>query len=689
MRNVCLRVLVLGLMVAGMGWIPTASGQTRQQIFNFNAQWRYFQAGAAPAGTWTATVYNDAAWPVGNGHLGYEPDGLAFGGVNYGTIATPLNRYVTGSSGPQVQTYYFRGSFNFTGSPTGVTLVLTNVLDDGAVIYLNGTEVGRFGMAAGVPAYATAATARTAGDDFLNHGPDVLTITPNNLIQGLNVIAVELHQVGANTTSSDAVFGMSLTSILPSPLTITGQPQGVQATAGDAVSFTVTASGSPVNYQWRKDGVNIPNATNATYTINPVNTTHAGTYSARVYNGVSDLTSSGAVLTVFQDTEGPVMLSAEVQDTGATNRIDIVFDEPPSTASANTNNIRVVRSGTSGASAVYVIVSNTVVSARTVRITVGGPNWVNQGNYYVIINGLTDNRSNQIAPNSVIGVSWPVRTKMAEIHDPWSFYDSWFLDANFPDIYRLTGTGTNVWYSTNYVEDPLLWANGNGTFYRTTSDPSVYLCAGDPVATQLSISSFPVLFRRNFTLPSGYGTTGRLTFRHVVDDGLILYLNGMEIYRWNMPSGPVDENTKASATLPNTSSALCILAQTLNVTNLLPGKNWLAARVHQANDQEQDVVFGLEIDAAFFKISPTQLTNGPAANLRLTIATNGPANIKIGWPNTAPNLYYGYILQDSSKLELTPASTVWLSVANGTNGAVITNSQPARFYRLLKGPNSP
>ena len=690
MRNVCFRALVLTIVLAGMGWvIPSASGQTRQVIFNYNASWRYSQDGAAPAANWMATAYNDGAWGTGTGVLGFDSgESLTFGGVTYGTMSTILNRFIPNSTTTQVLTYYFRGRFNFSGNPSGVTLIMTNLLDDGAVIYLNGVEVGRFGMPTGAVVYNTSATARAVGDEFSAHGPDVLSFTPSNLVQGQNVIAVELHQVG--TTSSDAVFGMSLTSVLPSPLNITTQPQSVMATAGDQVSFTVGVTGGPVNYQWRKDGVNIIGGTNATYTITQVNAGHAGTYSVRVYNNVSDLTSSNAVLTVFQDTEGPVMITANIQDSGQTNTIDITLDEAALTSTANTNTIRVARAGTFGPTASYVLVSNVTVSAKTIRLRVGGENWRIGDDYYVIVNGLTDFRGNQIAPNSVIGVSWPIRTKMAEIFDRWSYYDSWFLDGTFPAIY--TNFGPNAWFRTNYVEDPLLWAAGNGTFYRTTSDPNIYLCAGDPVATQLSISSFPVLFRRNFTLPAGYGSIGTLNFRHVVDDGLVLYLNGKEIYRWNMAlplERELDQNSKAIQTLPNTTSSLCITAQSLQVSNLLAGKNWLAAAVYQANDAEQDVVFGLECDAVFYRRSATGLSNGLPANLRMTIALNGTNNVKVGWPNTQPNIYYGYILQEASKLELNPANTLWLSVSNSTNGALIPHSEPARFYRLTPGPNGP
>jgi len=620
--------------------------------------------------------------------LGFDAtESLTFNGITYGAMTTTLNRFIPGSTTTQVLTYYFRTQFNFSGNPNGVTLILTNLLDDGAVIYLNGVELGRFGIPTGAVTYNTSAVTR-GGDEFSGHGPDVLTIVPTSLVQGANLLAVEVHQLG--TGSSDLVFGMSLTSILPSPIVITGQPQGVQAIAGDAVNFTVTATGSPINYQWQKDSVNIPSATNATYSIAAVNTSHAGTYRVRVYNGTTDILSSNAVLTVFQDTEGPSMLSAIVQDTGQTNAIDVTFDEPVLPSSANSNTIRVARSGTFGASTVFLNISNVTVSARIVRLRILDPNWQLGGNYYVIANGVTDGKGNQSAPNSVIGVSWPIRTKAAEISDAWDYYDSWFLDGTFPAIY--SNNVANAWYKPNYVEDPFLWAGGHGTFYRTTSDPTIYLCAGDPVATQLSISSFPVLFRRTFNLPSGYGATGTLKFRHVVDDGLVLYLNGKEIYRWNMP-GSIDsalnENTKAVQTFANSTTALCIAAPDLQVTNLLAGTNWLAAAVYQTTDAEADVVFGLEIDALFFQKSPTQLTNAPASNLRMTIAKQANNNVKITWPNTAPNFYYGYILQETAALAVPPAASTWLSVSNGTNGALIPPLNPARFYRLAPGLNVP
>jgi hypothetical protein len=86
--------------------------------------------------------------------------------------------------------------------------VLSNLIDDGAVFYLNGVEIGRVGMNAGPVTYATPAS-RGVGDAT---SYDVLTVAAANLVQGSNTLAVEVHQV--NGTSTDIVFA-SQTSTAP------------------------------------------------------------------------------------------------------------------------------------------------------------------------------------------------------------------------------------------------------------------------------------------------------------------------------------------------------------------------------------------------------------------------------------------------------------------------------------------
>jgi glucose/arabinose dehydrogenase len=82
---------------------------------------------------------------------------------------------------------------------------------------------------------------------------------------------------------------------------ITTQPANQVAPVGGSATFSVTATGSPApTYQWRKGTTNIAGATSASYTINNVQTSNAGTYNVVVTNTVGSVTSNNATLTVSQ-----------------------------------------------------------------------------------------------------------------------------------------------------------------------------------------------------------------------------------------------------------------------------------------------------------------------------------------------------------------------------------------------------
>lgn len=84
-----------------------------------------------------------------------------------------------------------------------------------------------------------------------------------------------------------------------SRVSISEHPSSTAVVVGQPVTFTVTASGSNLSYQWRKDAVNISGATSSSYTIASVALTDAGTYTCVVSNTCNSLTSTGAVLTVY------------------------------------------------------------------------------------------------------------------------------------------------------------------------------------------------------------------------------------------------------------------------------------------------------------------------------------------------------------------------------------------------------
>ncbi|HEY1164071.1 MAG TPA: carbohydrate-binding protein [Chitinophaga sp.] len=88
---------------------------------------------------------------------------------------------------------------------------------------------------------------------------------------------------------------------------IVNHPVSASVVAGDPVTFTVAASGAtPVSYQWQKNGVNIPNATAATYQIAQTTAADAGNYRCVVSNPIGNITSNPATLTILPFNARPV-----------------------------------------------------------------------------------------------------------------------------------------------------------------------------------------------------------------------------------------------------------------------------------------------------------------------------------------------------------------------------------------------
>src|SRR3954469_5340720 len=91
---------------------------------------------------------------------------------------------------------------------------------------------------------------------------------------------------------------VAVTAINASAPLITAQPQRTATAQGQGAAFSVTASGA-TSYQWQFNGVNIPTATNSTFTIAAADTANAGNYRVAVTNASGSVVSSAATLTVL------------------------------------------------------------------------------------------------------------------------------------------------------------------------------------------------------------------------------------------------------------------------------------------------------------------------------------------------------------------------------------------------------
>lgn len=165
-------------------------------VLPYGATWRYEQSGTDLQTAWRQTDYDDSAWPSGPGLLYVE------------NAALPAPKGTELTLGPQ--TFYFRGEFQIEEVDSLIAAWVTPIIDDGAVFYVNGTEIGRFNMPEGEISYST--PAGVTGDAAISAA---LYVPTSLLVEGANVLAVEVHQHGGGST--DIVMGAEVKVQSPAP----------------------------------------------------------------------------------------------------------------------------------------------------------------------------------------------------------------------------------------------------------------------------------------------------------------------------------------------------------------------------------------------------------------------------------------------------------------------------------------
>ena len=174
-----------------------ANGQPTQPddstiLVDDDATWAYHWSTDAVSADWTQTSYDDSSWSRGTAPIGY-------GAADLGTTLKP------GTPKTRPLTTYARTTFT-VADPTAIGGVNVSVTaDDGAVVYVNGTEVVRQRMndgavTAGTYASASVTTPSARADRQL------VFVPASQLVAGTNTLAVETH-LNYRSSSSMTIDG--------------------------------------------------------------------------------------------------------------------------------------------------------------------------------------------------------------------------------------------------------------------------------------------------------------------------------------------------------------------------------------------------------------------------------------------------------------------------------------------------
>ncbi len=148
---------------------------------------------------------------------------------------------------------------------------------------------------------------------------------------------------------------------------IVSHPQTQAALAGQSASFTVVATGSGLNYQWRFNGSDISGATSSTFTLNQVQPPDAGNYSVVVFNASGSAASAIAILTV--------------------RRPPLIVIQPANQFVKLTSNavFSVTASGNGFLRYQWLFNGTNIPNATNATLTVANAQFANEGSYSVIV----------------------------------------------------------------------------------------------------------------------------------------------------------------------------------------------------------------------------------------------------------------------------------------------------------------
>ncbi len=130
------------------------------------------------------------------------------------------------------------------------------------------------------------------------------TIAGNTVTtSGTGVITVRASQIGNGLYLAATPVDRSFTAGAVAPVITVHPVANSRAILGGTLSLSVTATGEGLQYQWRKGGVAITGANNATYTVTPASILDAGSYSVLVSNAIASVPSQAAVVSVVSAPE--------------------------------------------------------------------------------------------------------------------------------------------------------------------------------------------------------------------------------------------------------------------------------------------------------------------------------------------------------------------------------------------------
>ncbi len=665
-------------------------------LIHKNATWKYYDHVNTTIPNWKLLTYNDSLWASGAGQFGYG-DGDEATVIYYGVSAK--TKYIA---------YYFRKKINIANPAIYDSLRINMLCDDGAVIYLNGIEVKRTNLPLTTIGIKTRALTSINPPAESQYFPYILSNT--NLIAGENIIAVEVHQYSSgnsdlsfdmqllgfyspcnaplNTNATNITTNSSLISWNSAPYAVTYQLDYKKQTdttwtsinAINDTSITIANLDYNTTYNYRVK-TNCAAYSSSFTTINNFTTLTPVCQSPVNLNATNILTASGSVSwSTVQDAINYKLIykisSASAWDTITSNDTSFLLNSLLPSSTYNWKVIAICAYGNSNESntanfttltpcpaTINNIASNITSNAATLKwkTTTG------TGQYEVEYRGMNGQwitvtvNDTFLVLNSLVSAttySWHVHALCAPGNTgAWSDYNSFttsqvyfstdtLIAKNATWKYLDNGSNQNTaWQLPSFVDAG--WANGSAELGYGDGDEATIVSYG-PSSSNKFITTY---FRKTFSItnPSQYDS---IQIGLVRDDGAVVYVNGVEVIRTNMPVTAINYLTLSPVAIAGTDESAYNIFY-VSKSFFTSGSNCIAVEVHQQLASSSDISFNMFVAGVVG--SPTiNLVRGPY----LQVLT--PNSVNIRWASdisTNSKVYYGTDLSYGSAVDSATITT--------------------------------
>ncbi|HUM51177.1 MAG TPA: T9SS type A sorting domain-containing protein [Chitinophagales bacterium] len=198
--------------------------------------------------------------------------------------------------------------------------------------------------------------------------------------------------------------------------------------------------------------------------------------------------------------------------------------------------------------------------------------------------------------------------------------------------YLANGTNQRVAWRSGAFNDAA-WLSGSGQFGYGDGDETTVVEAGCSPLASCGFKHITTYFRKKITI-GNTSTYSNYSMRIKRDDGIVVYIDGKEVFRNNMPTDVITYSTLASSDITDDGNTL--LNKVLPLSKLKTGTHVIAVEIHQFSTASDDISFDLKLTANEISLPPppppgsATLLRGPYLNAA------GQTSIHVRWRTDLP-----------------------------------------------------